>query len=163
MKTLLERFTDKYIPVTESGCWLWIGATFKGGYGQIKHGDKRISAHRVSWELSNGEVPDGLQVCHHCDVTCCVNPGHLFVGTNSDNQRDAYSKGRQKRFHDRKLAAPYQRYIPTGHIRLTERDVLEIISSDGTVKSIAEKYHVSPTHVGELRSGKSRSWRHLMR
>lgn len=75
-------------------CWLWRATRFPKGYGQIKIKGRRRLAHRVAWELTNGPIPDGLQVCHHCDNPPCVRPDHLFLGTQSDNIQDAVSKGR---------------------------------------------------------------------
>jgi len=86
-------------------CWLWIGslksATGRNQYGMVRFGGKRISAHRASWLLHFGEIPTGLCVLHKCDNPRCVRPDHLFLGTNSDNQRDCVSKGRH-RIGDRK-------------------------------------------------------------
>src|SRR3990167_7548460 len=96
MKSLLERFEKKYIPVPESGCWLWTGSTFFGGYGQIWDSERKVKegAHRVSWKLHKGPILDGFYVLHRCDVPCCVNPDHLFLGTLTDNQNDCVRKGR---------------------------------------------------------------------
>lgn len=92
---LLKRFEAKYIPVTESGCWLWTAACHEAaGYGQIWHLGKVLRANRVSWTLYRGEIPGGLHVCHTCDVRCCVNPDHLFLGTREDNMQDCFKKGR---------------------------------------------------------------------
>ena len=77
------------------GCWVWIGAK-TNGYGVICiGGTKTRQAHRVSWELENGPIPDGMCVCHHCDNPSCVRPDHLFLGTRADNNRDRDAKGRQ--------------------------------------------------------------------
>lgn len=97
-RTAKEAIEDGSIPVPFSGCWLWTGVLNRSGYGQTRPpgtgGNKRVLAHRVSYEAFVGPIPPGLFVCHSCDVRCCVNPDHLFVGVNLDNCRDMASKGR---------------------------------------------------------------------
>lgn len=84
-------------------CWPWCGATSPKGYGKFSTGPRRtrkfLRAHRFAWELSNGEIPQGMQVLHACDNPGCCNPRHLFLGTNDDNVRDKVSKGRQRNQH----------------------------------------------------------------
>lgn len=76
------------------GCWLWTAATFAYGYGIFRVDGRNQYAHRVAWELTNGPIPDGLSCLHRCDVPGCVNPDHLFLGTQGDNARDRNAKGR---------------------------------------------------------------------
>lgn len=77
MRTVLERFISKYIPVTESGCWLWIGSTNWRGYGEFSIAGRLVGAHRAAHELLKGPIPEGLTIDHLCRVRCCVNPDHL--------------------------------------------------------------------------------------
>ena len=93
---LAERFWSKVKKASENECWLWTGA-ISGGYGNIKDGTKVAKAHRVAYELTKGSVPDGLCVCHSCDVPLCVNPKHLWLGTNKQNTNDANVKLRLDR------------------------------------------------------------------
>lgn len=93
-KSEIERFLEKTIPEPNSGCWLWIAGGRYKGYGSFRVGEKKQSAHRVSYRLFCGEVEGDLHVLHKCDVKCCVNPNHLFLGTNLDNMRDKVKKGR---------------------------------------------------------------------
>jgi hypothetical protein len=87
---IAERFNSKVDKSNPEGCWLWLGHRSSGGYGKL--GNKIAS--RISWEITNGAIPEGLDVCHHCDNPPCVNPNHLFLGNASDNIKDAVSKGR---------------------------------------------------------------------
>jgi len=93
---------DKKAITTPSGCVEWTGRKDKHGYGLYKIKGKRHLAHRVSYQQSKGDIPTGLLVCHTCDVRHCVNPDHLFLGTNMDNVKDMLNKNRhykQKKTH----------------------------------------------------------------
>lgn len=95
---LPERFWSKVIKSPDpAGCWLWLGARLRQGYGVITIAGKLRKSHRVAWELTYGPIPDDLLVCHHCDTPACVRPDHLFLGTNADNTADRDRKGRTAR------------------------------------------------------------------
>lgn len=119
---LAERFWPKVQHGTADECWLWTAALKESGYGQFMINSlsrKPLKAHRISWELAHGSIPDGLHVLHHCDNRRCVNPSHLFLGTNDDNIRDMIAKGR-----NRMVPAEINRaktHCPSGHPYDTER------------------------------------------
>jgi hypothetical protein len=78
----------------EQGCLLWQGSLDNGGYGTIQIAGKVIKTHRAAWEAAYGPVPPGLKVCHRCDVRSCIEPTHLWLGTQRENMQDAGAKGR---------------------------------------------------------------------
>lgn len=89
----IERFWSK---VDKSGdCWEWVGYLNEKGYGKFRLNNKLQRAHRISYALKYGAIPEGMLVCHRCDNPKCVNPEHLFIGTTTDNARDSISKGRR--------------------------------------------------------------------
>lgn len=91
----MKLFNEKYIQ-SDSGCWNWQRCKNKAGYGIYVYKQKNYLAHRFSWSLKNGDINKGLHVLHKCDNPACVNPDHLFLGTQSDNNKDCKSKGRHK-------------------------------------------------------------------
>lgn len=92
--SVMDRFKSKYRVNPVSGCWKWIASYAPGGYGQFCFDGSMRRAHRVSWIIHNGPIPEGMLVCHRCDNPSCVNPEHLFLGTHKDNMRDMIAKGR---------------------------------------------------------------------
>jgi len=90
----VEEFYSRAKKDENSGCWLWQKSVTRGGYGQQGYKMYNYSAHRLSWIFSVGPIPKGLAVCHKCDNPLCINPEHLFLGTQKDNVQDMMKKGR---------------------------------------------------------------------
>jgi hypothetical protein len=114
MQEIDTLFEDYVVPEPNSGCWLWDGAVDKNGYGKIKRDGVSLRAHRLVYACAIGPIPDGMLVCHTCDVPMCVNPAHLFIGTCADNQRDMRLKGKYR--NNPKL----RDHCPNGHRRTEE-------------------------------------------
>lgn|SRR5262249_45026831 len=85
-------------------CWLWTGSRNNGGYGYMAYNGWSEGTHRISWIVHRGPIPNGLWVCHHCDVPSCLRPDHLFLGTPQDNVADMIAKGRYRGIQQIRLA-----------------------------------------------------------
>lgn len=154
-----------------TGCWEFTGSRFGSGYGQQKVGGRNWRAHRLVWEIFNGEVPGGLSVLHRCDVRHCINPKHLFLGTHDDNMADMVAKGRSP-IGDRNSARKYpHHYIGksrgalNGMSKLSEDDVVKIKrmlmggGKRGYRADIARAFSVSSTTIYTIENGKV--WGHI--
>jgi hypothetical protein len=144
-----DRIESKVERIPESGCWVWMGTTTMRGYGQIESFKRKHYAHRASYEAFIGPIPEGMNVCHACDNVYCVNPAHLFLGTQKQNLEDMARKGRST-FGEKNPMA-----------KLSAKDVEDIkylITTEVSNKSLALKYGVSTKTINLIKQGKR--WNH---
>jgi len=146
-----SKFHTLYTKEGKSSCWIWKGATDCDGYGVFGGGGYfSRKAHRASYQINIGDIsPTTLQVLHECDNPSCVNPVHLFLGTQQNNIQDMVQKGRNR----------HPRGEESGAAKLTEKQVKEIRKSYGSPTYLANKYKVSVTHIHRIRSRKV--WKHV--
>ncbi len=150
---LIDRFNAKY-QKDESGCWIWIASCAGMGYGQIKlPGERRqIYAHRLSYLIHKGPLPEGKHICHTCDNPKCVNPDHLFVGTSQDNHDDMTKKKRHT-YGQRSATA-----------KITEEQARQVLGMVGLgIKQnvIAKTFGLSQVQISRIKLGKR--WKHLQK
>lgn len=149
--TVSGAFFSSFEPEPNSGCWLWTGPDNGKGYGRIcamrETGKQSIYAHHASWLLHRGEIPPGKVIRHKCDVTCCVNPDHLEIGTQGENVQD-----RQKRMR--------QAWgVRHADARLTPEAIAHIRRKEMKQAAYAALYGVCDSHISRIQAG--RKWRHL--
>lgn len=132
----------------ENGCLIWRGPRNPSGYGSTKICGKTISVHRAQAMLTFGELPPKIDVCHKCDNPPCHNPDHLFLGSRSENMKDAASKGRLR----------WQTNPPIGpahpRAKFSEEDIKDVIFSSGSLSEMARKYRCSTDTISNIRRGK---------
>jgi hypothetical protein len=147
----IKRFWKK-VNKTDS-CWNWSNCIIGHGYGGFKINRKIIRAHRFSWLLYFGEIPIRMLVCHKCDNPKCVNPEHLFLGTNKDNTNDMIQKGRGNKAKGEKQ----------GFSKLTEEQVINIrkeyIEGNISYSKLSKKYNVVFGTIAAVLTNKT--WKHI--
>lgn len=138
----IARFWAKVRRRADDECWEWIGDVTNEGYGKFKVKKQSQSSHRLAWLICRGPITSGTCVLHACDNRLCVNPSHLFLGTNRQNTQDMVSKGRSRL--TKKGSSP---------VKLTEEQVRELRSDRGrgmAMRQIAAKYGISGKHARRI-------------
>lgn len=146
---VIQRFLSLCDHGSETDCWEWQGMVNTNGYGRFSLNDRHQLSHRAAFEMFIGEVPDGRVVCHSCDNRLCVNPHHLWLGTQSENLRDAVAKGRMRR--------PDTRGEANGNRKLNwdaVRDIRQMHQRGVKKYLIAQSFRVSPSTITEITNGK---------
>ena len=156
----IERFWRYANPRGESDCWEWMSTLDTKGYGRMIVKRRQVSAHRFSWELHKGSIPKGLHVCHHCDNPRCVNPTHLFLGTQQDNMDDMNRKNRGRHpLGGVHIVRPSSTY----RCKLSEALVGEIreryTQGNISMRTLAHEYGVSKSAITSVVT--RRTWRHI--
>lgn len=160
-----DRFWSKVDKTSDSnGCWIWIGFIGNDGYGQFSSCQRtHIRAHRYSYEIHYGEIPNEKLVCHTCDNRTCVNPSHLWLGTTKENLQDASKKGRLDGINTWSEGQPYTRGSRNGMSILTEEDIpviRELYASGEFLQSeIGKMYGVTNSAISGILRG--RTWKHI--
>jgi len=149
-----ERLLSLCIPEPMSGCWLWFGPCRDNGYGYMWNGSRKESSHRISYRLFRGELASGSNVLHRCDNPACINPDHLFAGSQRQNLIDCVNKGRHRPYAAKGGQNP--------KAKLTDEQILEIRAIPRTMGALAKaapRYGVTRATLCAIRNG--RFWKHL--
>jgi hypothetical protein len=141
MRTI-DEIMDASIPEPNTGCWIWLRALDRHGYGNVYWRGRHTKAHRAAYEAIVGPIPTGMNLCHRCDNPICINPQHMFIGTQQDNLADMTAKDRR-------------------FLKLTDEQVARILSTRGKRRydrrGLASELGVSVTQISRVRRTGRRS------
>lgn len=137
-----------YKLIDNNGCWIWKKCTNQQGYGIIRARRKNLLAHRLSYELFKKENPGEKEVCHMCDIPICINPEHLFLGTHSENMKDALRKKRHPREENH-----YNAKLNTEMVK----SIKNLLRNKLSLRKIAKLYNVSASAINSI--SLNRSWK----
>jgi hypothetical protein len=150
-----EHFWSKVDRSASTACWLWGDSVDRHGYGQYHVYGRRWAAHRFSWTISVGKIPDGIRVLHRCDNPPCVRPDHLFLGTPADNSADMVQKQRARQG----VPTPGEQH-PNAKLTTAQVKAIRARRAAGEgPKSIAKDFGIRPASVGNIAA--RRAWRHV--
>ena len=150
-----DRVISRIEKITETGCWIFLGALNEKGYGIVGNGgrgDGNDRAHRITYRKHKGDIPKGIFVCHICDVPACCNPDHLFLGTNKENHEDMVKK-------ERHIYPPHKPGSLNGKSKLSEETAKYIKYSNQRPVALFNELGISLSTICNIKNG--RTWKHI--
>ena len=145
-----ERIESKVVRIPEAGCWVWMGSTQVRGYGEIISHNRKHLAHRASYEAFIGKIPKGMYVCHACDNVYCVNPNHLFLGTQKQNLQDMANKGRSTRGEKN----------PRAKLTIDQvKEIRALLDSGKSCTEISKLFNFSVSGISSIK--RKELWKHV--
>jgi len=157
----IEKFWSNVDVKGPDDCWEWKLSKFRRGYGQSRFNGRNMQTHRIAWIVENGDIPQGILVCHKCDNPGCVNPSHLFLGTHVDNMADMVSKGRQCKgdFNAARRIKGMRAGVKNGRAKITDNEAAQIrqLYACGGVKQkdLGKRFGINQRMISAIVLGKN--------
>ena len=134
----IDELLSKSQPIPFSGCFIWDLSVDKTGYARTTNNGKTVVGHRLAYKLAYGDIPEGIFVCHRCDIPSCINPQHLFLGAHSENMKDMVTK---------KRSAKHERHSQS---KLNSEKVKSIRNSNKNVSQISREFGVHRSTIRDV-------------